>query len=310
MLEFEDTKKPAAKSATSQAKTGAQESDQLKNNSAPRPPIGYTAKPYIPTYREMPTIWRPLNWLISILIIADLLLLITAWFHKGELPYASAIREELLEEPVQSPIDEQPFEFEYAAKKYVVEPIAEYQIAGLVTTHNAVGTIFDAYHEADAVDIKDLCIIWGDNLTSNNFRSLKYTSETWTCVVESTSMKVWREFNPAQLSNNHLIAASSTVRDRIHSVRIGDQVQMRGMLINYHPVGSPDMRRSTSTVRTDKGDGACEVFLVQDISILARGTPGWYAAWTFGLWFMWGLLAAKVLIFFAIPLEHYKKFSS
>ena len=94
------------------------------------------------------------------------------------------------------------------------------------------------------------------------------------------------------------------------AVVIGDQVQMRGMLINYHPVGSPDMRRSTSTVRTDKGDGACEVFLVQDISILARGTPGWYAAWTFGLWFMWGLLAAKVLIFFAIPLEHYKKFSS
>lgn len=59
-------------------------------------------------------------------------------------------------------------------------------------------------------------------------------------------------------------------------MRIGDQIHFSGLLVNYRDVRAPDYWRNTSTVRTDTGDGACEVVFVKDLQILKAETHRWY----------------------------------
>ena len=56
-----------------------------------------------------------------------------------------------------------------------------------------------------------------------------------------------------EVSNNHLITADDSIRDRVAGVAVGDQVHLRGLLTRY---GSGNGVRGTSTTRDDVGDGA------------------------------------------------------
>ncbi len=64
----------------------------------------------------------------------------------------------------------------------------------------------------------------------------------------------------ASSANMHLIPGSPEVFDELRQVREGDTVRLRGYLVN---VDRPDgWRWRTSMIRTDTGDGACEIVLV------------------------------------------------
>ncbi|MGY6629453.1 MAG: hypothetical protein ACXIUL_00460 [Wenzhouxiangella sp.] len=64
----------------------------------------------------------------------------------------------------------------------------------------------------------------------------------------------------ASSANMHLIPASPEVLDALKRVRQGDVVRLRGYLVNVDR--NDGWRWRTSMVRTDSGDGACELFLV------------------------------------------------
>ncbi len=67
----------------------------------------------------------------------------------------------------------------------------------------------------------------------------------------------------AHAANMHLIAADSGVAKAISSLCSGEVVTMRGYLVN---VSRPDGSYwHTSLTRTDTGNGACELFYVQEI---------------------------------------------
>jgi hypothetical protein len=93
--------------------------------------------------------------------------------------------------------------------------------------------------------------------------------------------------------NNHLITADQRIRDRIDAVRIGDQIHLKGLLVNYSARRMPHAWRMTSTTRNDSGNGACEVVFVEAIDILQHGTPGWYTTYTLGWWSLLLLLVLK-----------------
>jgi hypothetical protein len=64
-------------------------------------------------------------------------------------------------------------------------------------------------------------------------------------------------------SNHHLISASSGVASAVRRLRCGQFVQMRGFLVNVSR--SDGFHWNTSTSRTDSGNGACEVFYVENV---------------------------------------------
>lgn len=66
-------------------------------------------------------------------------------------------------------------------------------------------------------------------------------------------------------ANNHLIAANDDVRKTIASLIPGHIVILRGYLVNA--TGPDGEKWNSSLRRDDTGNGACEVFLVQEASV-------------------------------------------
>ena len=104
-----------------------------------------------------------------------------SWYFKGSLAEPSDIDSALLQPPLQEPLEAEPFSFVYKGKECLVEPVATYELWGLVVSHNNIHSVADIYHDSTSVDTKDLCVVWGDNLDSDDYRRVDFKSGPWTC---------------------------------------------------------------------------------------------------------------------------------
>ncbi len=281
------------------------------------PPTPEAVKVSAAPGRPLPTVefeppawggWLLLRWLARLGCLAGLALFIAGTFYVERFDQALSIHPELLQEPQQELNRDSTFPFEYRGHRYEVEPVADYLISGLVVTHNDISSIADAYHTSDSVDFRDICLVWGTNLTSGAFRNVEYWSMPWSCHFKPKNRHAYAAFNQAELSNNHLLAADETVRSAIEKFQVGDQIQLRGKLINYWPQGQPETKRKTSLTRDDTGDGACEVLWVEAASILRPGSTGWHQVQSFGKLLLTGSLALMIILFFVTPLGSYRRF--
>lgn len=109
--------------------------------------------------------------------------------------------------------------------------------------------------------------------------------------------KQGKALNMSEISNNHLITASSVIRDQINSIRKGDQIRIRGMLVNYRPADAVQSRISSMS-RADKGDGACEIILVDQVDFIKPAKRLWYTLYEVGLKAFALLLLLRVVFYF------------
>lgn len=68
-------------------------------------------------------------------------------------------------------------------------------------------------------------------------------------------------------ANNHVIAANDEVEKAVRGLRVGQLVEMRGWLVDAE--GPHGFRWRSSRRRDDSGNGACELFLVEEARPLA-----------------------------------------
>jgi hypothetical protein len=214
-----------------------------------------------------------------------------AWALRGSLPGPEELRSEVLRAPRQTATRRAGFTFAYEGETYEVAPRAEYELWGLVVSHNDPTGVWDMYHDASSVDTRDLCVIFGQNAARADYQEVDFTSGAWTCFYEYPGGV---RFSSEAIANNHLITSDDAVRARIGSIHVGDQVRLRGLLVDYRGGKSPDSWRRTSTTRRDSEQGACEVVFVEEIDVLARATPGWYVAYDVGRWAILLLLLARL----------------
>ncbi|MEM9408164.1 MAG: hypothetical protein AAGA81_19165 [Acidobacteriota bacterium] len=213
-----------------------------------------------------------------------------AWTQKGDLPAVGDLRPEMLQEPVQVDVEAPPFHFEYKGQKVEVQPVADYEMWGLVVSHNNIQSIADIYHDSSSVDTKDLCVVWGESLRNGSYLDVDFWSGPWTCYFRYSA---GNPFQGRDLGNNHMITGSAALRDQLANVRIGDQIRVRGRLVNYRMEDWRDWWRRSSTNRDDAGNGACEVIYFDQIDTLQAGTPLWYLLFRLGV----GLLIVVPLFF-------------
>jgi hypothetical protein len=211
--------------------------------------------------------------ILSFLFLVALGLAVVAFVNKGRLPTHREIRPELRQEPVQETITEPPFSIDYRGKNYDVHPVASYELWGLVVSHNQITSVADIYHDKNSLDTRDLCVIWGQNVLTEDYRNVTYKSGSFTCFYQYPDGV---SFNGTELSNNHLITDNESIRRKIDQVHIGDQIHFTGLLVNYRDSAVPNFWRNTSTTRTDTWGGACEVVYVKALDILKEETHGWY----------------------------------
>lgn len=250
-----------------------------------------------------PMVQRLLNVLFVIAVVGYFY----ARSHAGTLPFADEILPELFQDPVQVNTPPSSNPFHYMGTTYEITSVADYEIWGLVVSHNDIFEFGDIYHDETSVDVRDVCVIWGDNLKDNTFRNVQYWSEPWSCHFHAPDRETFLAFEKTQLSNTHLLSADPDVRNAVWDLKVGDQIYMRGQLINYHPEGNPRGMRKSSLIRTDTGNGACEAMKVEEFQVLKQGTPEWNARQGLMKSIVFGIVLLKVLSFLFVPYRHYTR---
>ena len=92
-----------------------------------------------------------------------------------------------------------------------VRPVAEYQLWGLVVSHNDIESVADIYHDSSSIDTKDLCVVWGSNLESGELDKVSFESGPWTCYYRYPEGV---RFAGSKMSNNHMITDRESLRFR------------------------------------------------------------------------------------------------
>lgn len=230
-----------------------------------------------------------------------LLLGVLAWgasyFQKDKLPGTEEIGEQLYQEPQQTETEAKPFIKKIGDVDYTVTPLQDYDFYGLVVSFHNAESWLDYYHKEwnDFINVKDLCVVWGENIKSGVYQDMKFESGSWSCQAEfksGTNKVTWDKFKHSQLSNNHLLAGERDINKKIMAAQTGDQIHVKGYLAEYSHGSS--FKRGSSTVRTDKGNGACETIYVTDFEIIKKGEEIWWYVYRYVRYLV---LACVILLF-------------
>jgi hypothetical protein len=218
-----------------------------------------------------------LRKVFRVAMLFSLLLWVLSLFFINRLPGPKDIYTQLYNDPLQTKENiPQPFKVIKNKLTYVVTPLFNYELYGLVVSQHRSDSLIDLSHRRwqDYLNIKDLCVIWGKNISSGVYRRMKFWNRDFTCMCEFPDPETARLFSGNHLSNNHILCADKKLSRRILAVRPGDQVYFKGFLVEYRQPAN-EFFRGTSTVRDDTGNGACETVFVTDFAILQRTNRVW-----------------------------------
>jgi len=242
-----------------------------------------------------------LKKIIKVLLLISIILFVYSYFRKDNLPGKGDILDQLYQEPIQTETDAAPFTKEKGGIVYNITPIYNYELYGLVVSYHHSKSWFDYYHEKwkDFINIKDVCVIWGNNIETEVYKEMKFNSGSWTCYFKfksGTSQEVWSKFKNDSGSNNHLLSDIEEVNEMIMNVEEGDQVYLKGYLVEYS--SNEGFRRGTSVTRTDTGNGACETIYVTDLQIIKKANPLWHSIYSFSKYSIIACFVILLLLFF------------
>jgi hypothetical protein len=233
---------------------------------------------------------RGLTRTLQAVLVLSLGLAVLAWWHKDRLPPPDFYDLSRLVEPEQTPTAATPFEVEAGGIRYLIKPLHDYRLNGVVVSLHDSDALGDVYHRKDwkdFINIRDLCVVWGENAASGVMREIDVHNTTWTCWVAWRDAEIGSRFAMNALSNNHVLSDRPEIQEAIRSAEVGDQIVFEGMLAHYSHAGG--FERGTSTTRTDTGNGACETVYVTDFQILRHSNTGW--RWAYGV-FKYAAIAA------------------
>lgn len=233
-----------------------------------------------------------------------LIICAVSFFARQDYRTVNDIHPQVLHEPVQTAsADKSKIIFAKDDFQYTLEPLYDYRINAMVV-HAMDYTWFSIY-KRDSVFPLDLCVIWGDNLKDKTYRnkSLFFRQDFRFCLYN------WFgdvDFKGNELSNNHLIIRDKDLEKRLMKLKKGDQVEIKGKLVNvsaknsgkpgkYDPLA---FTMSSSITRNDTGAGACEVLYVEDMKILREGHPIWSALYRFSGFGLIAIIIISVIGFF------------
>lgn len=235
-----------------------------------------------------------------------LILLAFSFYKQFALPVTLKVHPSCLAEPVQSPARKAPFQITMRGVTYTVRPMYAYDISGLIPTVRQYtkwprGNFYERH--GDTANIADVALLWGRKNTDRSLLKHFKFAHSGPYVAWHTRLGVerstWMEFRQNKISNNHILTDSKELRRRFEKLRYWDQVRMKGWLVSYS--GGTTRNRTSSTVRTDSGNGACEVFYVEDLEILKKSST---RVWALVHKISWGLLAGLSIVYMRRPVSY------
>ena len=170
------------------------------------------------------------------------------------------------EDPIQGPA-EGSLKTEAAGYDITIRYLASYDIKALVVhTHD-----YNSGDYTSQLAPRDLALAWGPVAEYNNRIDFHWSqSNRWYYWQVNDA----RELDPVggtsgvstHSANNHIVPANAEIRKELMKVKAGDSVELKGYLVDIH--GTKDdgswVSWTSSTSRTDTGDGACEIIYVTE----------------------------------------------
>lgn len=244
---------------------------------------------------------RLLGWLF----LLSLGVAAATWMRIDELPAPEGYDHARLAAPRQQPTDRRPFGVEVGGQRYEIEPLFEYELDGVVVSYHDADSVTDIWHHRrwqDFLNVRDLCVIWGDNVRSGVYLDMSFRNDSWTCWAYWPDALTGARFRMDALSNNHLLADDPTVQKALMAARPGDQVRFRGVLARYRNPGN-GFARGTSTSRTDTGNGACETVYLESFEVVQEANDGVRVLHGAAKWLAGLSLAGFLVAFVAAPVS-------
>lgn len=146
---------------------------------------------------------------------------------------------------------------EFGSKRVYMAAIASYRISGILISKHSYGNGF-----MSDVSPWDYAIAWGE--VPSYADRIKFRQMARYCLFTyDTALPVDVNYIQSHMSNNHMIPANANIRRALKLGKTGRPVFVEGYLVNVE-AGTAKKANfwNTSTVRDDRGDGACEIIYV------------------------------------------------
>lgn len=232
-------------------------------------------------------------------------LLVVTYFYKDTLPEPTYYDISLLQDPIQTNTTRDPFSIEVNKQHYSLTPRFDYDLTGVVVSYSNANSFTDIWHYddwKDFINVRDLCVIWGKNVSSGVYKKLDFSSDTWTCWFSWRDEATGQLFKWTDISNNHLLTENNQIKKQLMEAEIGDVVHFKGILTDYHNVDNGGWRK-TSIKRTDTGNGACEVVYLDEFDIIKKAHPSLRHFYSFMKWITLFCFTGWMLMFFMTPFK-------
>lgn len=242
-----------------------------------------------------------LKW---ILIVSSLVLM-GSYFYKDNLPEPEHYDLSNLKAPLQTTTIRPPFITQVNEQTYRIVPKYDYELYGVIVSYHDADEITDIYrHELwkDYINLRDLCVIWGENVSSGVYKKMDFKNTTWTCWASWPDRETGRQFGMHKLSNNHLLSDSELVNKALLSAEPGDHIRLVGVLADYENSASGFFRK-TSTSRNDTGNGACETVYVDEFSVIKKANTSIRTVYDVAWWLLVISLPSFILVFMFTPVR-------
>jgi hypothetical protein len=233
--------------------------------------------------------------ILNIILILLLGTGLYAGYKKTRLPVRTRFPAVALQEPKQTLSQRKPFTATVNGQTHTITPLFNYEISGMVVSRRFSKML--AEFRRDNLNIMDAGIIWGSNLNPDLYTRIKFHHNGVWLRYKTATEEVWQNFDENKVSNNHLLSTDLAVAKKINTLTPGDLITLKGVLASYtFENGS----RGSSTVRTDKGNGACETIYVEDVTFLESGNRNWHLLYKTSLYTFFGLILMRLIRFFVV----------
>lgn len=197
-----------------------------------------------------------------------------AWtyFYKDRFPEPEYYNLASLDAPRQSATTEPEFTTHVNRQEYTITPKFDYELEGVIVSYHDADAFGDIWHHGrwkDFLNLRDLCVIWGQNVESGVYQKMKFSNDSWTCWASWPDSDTGKLFKMNALSNNHMLTDSDTIKKALMDAEPGDHIRLKGLLAEYGNKTS-GFKRGTSVTRNDTGNGACETIYLDEFTVINK----------------------------------------
>jgi len=220
----------------------------------------------------------------TVLFILSILGLLFSFSSRHDFPPLYEANRNIKQPPIQTETTKKTFQVKKSNNQYWLEPLFEYRLTGLIVSYR-LHDLEDGSHKkwgenGDNLNIADICVVWGKNINHTLLNEISFYNADYTCFVQPHSQTVGDLFQMNALSNNHLLTEDRNIVRTINKIQIGDQIEIKGLLVKYGD--NQGEIRGSSITRDDTGGRACETIYLSDFKILKKfdqPLSSWNLSW-------------------------------